>query len=128
MIESKEKNQFYSNDLCALGVKNLKKKKCNVLYRSKARFLKHSSACKSDRVTADVFFLLDASHWVTKNDLKHILDFVKSFVDSFIYGPDNVRVGMTPYSGGGHMMIHFTQFRTREILYYRLNYIQYNGG
>ncbi|KAK3757747.1 hypothetical protein RRG08_056133 [Elysia crispata] len=85
-------------------------------------------ACTSDGVTADIFFVLDASHWVSESEFKHILDFVKSFVDSFLYGPNNVRVGMTPYSGGLNMKIHFKQFPTREFLYYGMNYIQYNGG
>ena len=99
-----------------------------MLYRFEAKLFLTFSACKPDGVTADIFFLLDASHWVTEIDFKHMLDFVKSFVDSFIYGPDNVRVGITPYSGGGHMMIHFTQFTTKKAIFSAMNHIQYNGG
>ncbi|KAK3781266.1 hypothetical protein RRG08_052833 [Elysia crispata] len=90
--------------------------------------VKISTTCKSENVTADIFFVLDASDWVSEIDFEYMLEFVKSFVDSFIYGPDNVRVGIKTYSGGLTMNIHFTHLPTKEMLYYAMNFIQYDGG
>ncbi|KAK3781270.1 hypothetical protein RRG08_052837 [Elysia crispata] len=84
--------------------------------------------CKSENVTADIFFLLDASHWVTESDFDEIVDFVRSFVDSFIYSQENVRMGMFPYSGSRNALIHFKQLPSKHSLLTGMKYLEYKGG
>ncbi|XP_056009991.1 uncharacterized protein LOC125679923 isoform X3 [Ostrea edulis] len=53
---------------------------------------------KGGNNTAEVMFLLDCSTSVTPMCFHHLTQFVKSVVESFTIGPDNVRVGVIPYS------------------------------
>lgn len=48
--------------------------------------------------TAEVIFLLDCSTSVTPMCFHDLTQFVKSVVESFTIGPDNIRVGVVPFS------------------------------
>lgn len=53
---------------------------------------------KGGNNTAEVIFLLDCSTSVTPMCFHDLTQFVKSVVESFTIGPDNIRVGVVPFS------------------------------
>lgn len=53
---------------------------------------------KGGNNTAEVIFLLDCSTSVTPMCFHYLTEFVKSVVESFTIGPDNIRVGVVPFS------------------------------
>ncbi|KAK3757700.1 hypothetical protein RRG08_000208 [Elysia crispata] len=64
----------------------------------KSKLLMHMYETYNASVQSDVFFLLDASNMVSRLDFFEIKYFAKSFVDSFVYSPYNLRVGVFAYS------------------------------
>ncbi|KAK3757703.1 hypothetical protein RRG08_000210 [Elysia crispata] len=83
--------------------------------------------CKSDDVTADIFFLVDVSFYFRKSDLKtHVPNFVKSFMGSFIFSLEKVRVGFYSYSSSSIDDLH--RFLDRQDLVEKIDSLPYIGG
>ncbi|KAK3802432.1 hypothetical protein RRG08_017617 [Elysia crispata] len=83
--------------------------------------------CASPK-TADIVFLLDASHWVTPDEFLVGRDFFRSFVDAFNYDLDGVRIAIMPFGKRMGTLFHLSQIPSKDILLMGLPYITYVGG
>ncbi|KAK3700621.1 hypothetical protein RRG08_032422 [Elysia crispata] len=77
--------------------------------------------CASPK-TADIVFLLDASHWVTPDELLLGRDFFRSFVDAFSYDMDGVKIAIVPFGKRIGPMFHLSQIPTKDYLLMVLRY------
>ena len=81
------------------------------------------------RVNADMFFLLDGSGSIGKDNFQSMRLFVKKFVDTLNIGPENNQVGMIVFGNEADVAFHLATYNnTNDIVEAIMKYPYPNGA
>ncbi|XP_062593126.1 uncharacterized protein LOC134254612 [Saccostrea cucullata] len=83
---------------------------------------------KGGNNSGEVIFVLDCSTSVTPMCFHYLTQFVKSVVESFTIGPDNIRVGVIPYSDDVYQAFGINRYNMTYQICSAVDNIAHNEG
>ena len=88
----------------------------------------HNYVVDCDNKKADIFFLIDASYSIQKDDFGKEMEFVHDIVDVLDIGQNKTRIGLLTFSDVTEFYIKLNYNLNKEDYQQHLNYVKYIGG